>query len=179
MIKNLSKRESQIFTLCILVSLIYIGVQFVYKPIKLQEDFFQQEINATKKKIKKSMNILKKEKSVKETYDQYLENFGQKLSDQQEMNRIFSEIEVAAKKADIKIIDMKPRRIKEEDFFKNFSFTIQTQGTMSLITKFLYFLEQKPYYFQIEEVRLEKRSTRSEDIRCEIVASRILLDPAK
>ena len=178
-VKRLSKREGQIFILCILVLLIYIGFQFVYKPIRSQENFFEKKINVTKKKIKKSMNILKEEESTKVAYEQYLEVFGQKLSDQQEMNRIFSEIETAAKKADIKIIDMKPRRIREENFFKKFSLTVQTQGTMDLITKFLYFLEQKPYHFQIEGVRLEKRSTRSQDIRCEIVANRILLDPSK
>ncbi|MDD3374459.1 MAG: type 4a pilus biogenesis protein PilO [Candidatus Omnitrophica bacterium] len=178
-VKRLSKRESQIFILCILVFLIYIGFQFVYKPIKSQEDLFEKKISVIKKKIKKNLNILKEEGVVKIAYDQYLEAFAQKLSDQQEMSRISSEIEAVAKEADIKIIDMKPQRIREESFFKNFSLTVQTEGTMNLIMKFLYFLEQKPHHFQIEEVRLEKRSIRSQDIRCEIVASRILLDPSK
>ncbi len=176
MFPRLSKRESQIFVLCVLMALIFVGFQFIYRPIRSQENLVDQRINVTKKKIKKNIIILKDEKSVNVVYEEYLKVFGQKLSDQQQTNQVFSQIEAAAKKAEIKIINMKPQRIREEDLFRKFSVSVQAQGTMQLIMKFIYLLEQEPYHFQIEEIRFEKRSIRSEDIRCEIIASRILID---
>ncbi len=177
--RPLSKRESKIFIFCIFMIFIYVSYQFVYKPIEKKSKVLEGKIFKTQRRLKKNTKVLQRESVVQKKHKKYIVRFKQSLSNQEEMNRIFSEVEKVARESNVKIIDMKPNKIKEIDFYKVFSVNIQTQGSMDLISKFLYVLESDPYYFRIDEMNLEKRSTRTSYIKCRIVVSRLLIHSQK
>jgi len=172
---NPSKREKKIFIFCILMVLIYIGYRFIFIEMQEEEAFWKAKVLNAERKVEKSLNVLNKESSINARYEEYLKLLEQKTSDTQQMASILSEIESIAGEIKLKIEDMKPKKIKKQDFYNHFSVNIRIQGEMGTITKFLYALQTKPHLFHIDELRLEKRSARVKEIKCELVASRLLI----
>ena len=155
--------------------LIYIGYRFVFISMHEEKAFWEAKTLTIQRKVRKSLSVLSRESSVNARYDEYLKKLEQKASDTQEMASILSEIESIAGKINLKIEDMKPKKIKSQDFYNRFSVNIRIKGDMEAITKFLYALQTKPHFFHVDEMRLEKRSARIQEIKCELVASRLLI----
>ncbi|MDP8266521.1 MAG: type 4a pilus biogenesis protein PilO [Candidatus Aceula meridiana] len=172
---NPSQREKWIFISCILMICIYIGYRFVFIAMQEEETFWKAKVLTAQRKARKDLSVLREEFSVNARYGEYLKRLKQKTPDTQEMASILSEIESIAGNINLKIEDMKPKKIKKQDFYNHFSVNIRIKGDMGTITKFLYALQAKPHFFHINEMRLEKRSARTQEIKCEIVASRLLI----
>ena len=172
---SLNQREKRIFIFCILTVLVYIGYRFIFISMQEEESFWKAKTLTVQRKVKKSLSALSRESSVNARYEKYLRHLEQKTSDTKQMASILSEIESIAGKISLKIEDMKPKKIKKQDFYNHFSVNIRIKGDMEAITKFLYALETKPHLFHVDEMRLEKRSARIQEIKCELVASRLLI----
>lgn len=173
--RRLYPREKYIFGFCLFIVFVYIGYQFVFLPISREEIFWRSQISAMERQIARDLRILRKESDINGRYSMYLENFEQKGTDMQEMALILSEIESIAKKLNLRIEDMKPRRIRGHERSSHFPVSIRIRATVDSIAFFLYTLQTPPHVFHIEELRLEKPSIRQKDLLCEMIVSRLLI----
>ncbi|MFH1360896.1 MAG: type 4a pilus biogenesis protein PilO [Candidatus Omnitrophota bacterium] len=175
LIKPLSRREKNILGLCLLLIFIYMSVHFVFRPMNDQTKRLEKRAAEKEGDLRKALRILRKQKAVESQYAQVVALIMQKNSDEQEMASILSEIESVATEVDMRLSDMKPKKIKEIDFYHHFSVSLSVEGELETIAQFIHLLESPPHQFTMDDVRFEKRSLRTSNIKCQLTLSRILL----
>jgi len=174
-VRPFSNREKIIFILCLFMLGFYAIYYFGYQQMKEEIASQQARILQSEKDLRKYNQILRGENTIQEKLKGYKESFKQRSSDEGEMTKILSDIETAAQRIPIKIINMEPERIKRQDFYNYFSVNVQAQSSLKKICEFLYALEAKPYFFHVDEMRIEKYSIQSDDLKCQFVISRFLI----
>jgi Tfp pilus assembly protein PilO len=172
---SFSHREKIISILCLATVGFYVIYFFGYRQIKSEISAQQERIIQSEKELRDYSHVLRSEEAINQKLEDYKEHFGQRSSDEGEMTKILSDIEAAAQKGLIKIINMEPERIKSQDFYNYFSVNVQAQGSLKKICEFLYQLEANPYFFHIDEMRIEKYSIQANDLKCQLAVSRFLI----
>lgn len=173
--RRLSRRETRIFIVCLFVILVFIGHRFIFKPLKEDLAVLEQKIETSEDQLKRVLKINKKKDSVSKLYEQQIFSLRQKLSDEQEMASILSEIQSVANEIKLGVADMKPKKVKKVDFYNNFSVSLTMDGELVSIVHFLYILQNSPHFFSIDEVYFEKSSMHTALIKCRLTLSKILV----
>jgi len=174
-IRTLTKRENQILILCAAVLTIYIGYNFVYKSFQERFNSFEERIEAQKIRLTKNQKMLSRQKVLDAQYEQLSQGLRQSRSDEQEMTLILSEIESVANQIGMRVTDMKPQKVRRVDFYNQFTINLTTDSELSAILNFIYLLETRPHNFDILEMRLERSSSGSSQLRCFLTPSRFLV----
>ncbi|HOW35219.1 MAG TPA: type 4a pilus biogenesis protein PilO [Candidatus Omnitrophota bacterium] len=173
--RRLSKRETRIFIVCLFVIFVFVSYRFIFKPLKEDLAALEEKIEAKETQLKKILKINKRKDSVSKAYEQQIFSLRQKLSDEQEMASILSEIQSVANEIKLGVADMKPKKVKRVDFYNNFSVSLTMDGELVSIVHFLYILQNSPHFFSIDEVYFEKSSIRTAQIKCRLTLSKILI----
>jgi len=173
MLKNISKREKIILVVCVLLISAYFTFNFVITPIREKIDDLNNEILTKEMKLKKNYKILNLKDTQEEDYKKYSDYLKQKDNDQQEMSKLLSEIESVSGRIDIHVSDMKPLRVRAVDFYKKFSVELEAEGMLDEITRFIHSVQGKPYLLDVERLRLERRSMRTNKLKVFVLISRI------
>jgi Tfp pilus assembly protein PilO len=148
---------------------------WVYLPLKKQKEQLADKINAKERELRKAMAMIKREDVLPEAYTAVLEKLKQNSSDEKTMSSIIYEIEGVANESSISITEMKPQRVRNEDFYNNFSVSLATDGSIIEIMKFLHTLQNETHFFTIEEARFSKVSPRSQVLKCQLIVSKALI----
>ncbi len=173
--RSLTKRESLIFTLCLILTGSYGGYFLVYKPLLENLSGMDTRIAISEKKLINNLKIVNKGKSIEGVYEKLVTPFRQKTSDEQAMTSILSEIESVANQTSLRISDMQPKKVKRIDFYNHFSVTLTVEGDMQPVIKFLYTLQNSPHLFKVDEIYLEKSSIKAREVRCRLIVSKPLI----
>ncbi len=172
---KLSLREQKIFAACFLVILIYVSIQFVFRPLDKKILALQAKAQTLRKHIAKNLKVARQDNSVDSEYNRHAQNFKQKVSDEGAMTSILSEIESTANEVSMRLSDMKPKKTKRIDFYNTFSVSLTMEGEITSIIHFIYVLENAPHFFTVDDLQLEKSSSRTSQIKCRMVLSKILI----
>ena len=157
---DFAKREKILLFITIGLGLTFLIYNFLIRSLTLKFATLNKEILTNEMKLSKNLKILRKKDKVQNEYMKYSQLLKQNNSDEQEMATLLSEIESVAREIAIRISDMKPRAIKAIDFYKRLSVDIEVEAELSEITKFIYNLQNKPYLFNIDRLRFERKSRR-------------------
>lgn len=175
MLRRLSSREKTMALVCLTAVAVYAVYYFVIKPMKEEIDKSEKQIAIAEKRLTKNLSVTRQMKTVDEEYEKYKAPLKQKASDEQEMASILSEIESAAGQLDIRVADMKPKKVKRISFYNQFSVSLTIDGQLETITHFLYILQNSPHFLGVDEIRFEKTTIRSSQVKCSIVLSKSLI----
>lgn len=173
--RALSSREKAIFVICVSTIFIFIGYNGIVKPLRAKAEQVADRIKVNEQKLKKQLKTISQQAIVDREYDQYTSHFQQMGSEQQVMSSILVEIDTAARENQLRIADIKPKRVKKVDFFNNFSVSLSMEGQLTDIVKFLYLLQNSPHLYNVDELMIEKNSPRSTVLNCRLVLSRVLI----
>ncbi len=172
---NLSKREKNVLLIGATIVLVIILFNFVIDPLILRFQGLSQRLTANEIRLRKNLKILSNKKNIQAEYDKYVDFMKQKTSDEQEMSSLLSNVEKVAQELNIRITDMKPRRVKTKDFYKDLSLELEAEGLLGEITEFIYAIQNSPYLLSVEKLRLEKRSSRKPQLKTSLLISKILI----
>lgn len=173
--KRFSRREITILILCVTVVGFYVGYNFIFKPLKDKGITLSNDIDANQRRLEKNLRMIEQSGSVGKQHAQYAEQLKQKLTEEAQMAAVLSEIEFVAKQIELSIDNMKPNRVRKVDFYNEFSVSLILNGPLESVIHFLYMIENVPHLFSVESMRLEKRSPRQSDIRCQLILSRMFI----
>ena len=174
--RNFSQRERKIAVALILVIGVYGLFQGIYIPYKNKKETLNKRILTTQKKFKKNLVTIKKSEMLETKYRPILENFKQRGSDDQVMSAILAEIEGVATQVNMRIADMKPKRVRQVDFYNHFSVSLAVDASLVDVMHFIYVLQTSPHMFEIEELNLNNNAGRPDTpLRCQMVLSRLLI----
>jgi Tfp pilus assembly protein PilO len=175
--RALTRRETGILRVVIAAAVVlalYRGVYFSYK--NRREDL-QVRIAHNEKLLEKNLRAIQKSKAYEQKNQQLLDVFKQVGSDEQVMSSMISEIEQTAAALKIHLSDMKPQKNRKVDFFNQFSVSLILDGQITPIMNFIHLLQNTPHLFEVTELRLEKKSFNSNDLKCYLVLNRLLILP--
>ena len=174
-LSQFSKREKIIALISaglILILLIYF---FLLEPMLGKLDAINTEIETQELRWRKNLKILSQEAEISNQYQKYADFVRPKASDEQEMANILSEIEAVAKEVNIRILDMKPQKIKTLEFYKSFGVDLIIEGQLKDITHFLYNLQNAPHLLKTDKLHLEKESVVQPVLKASLLVSKILI----
>ncbi|MFA5059224.1 MAG: type 4a pilus biogenesis protein PilO [Candidatus Omnitrophota bacterium] len=175
MFRRLTQRETAILVVCILAVSSYVAYSFVFKPFNQGISILEDKIRVVEQQLKKDMALKGKSKEVEKQYEVYSANLKQKESDEKQMASILAEIQSVAGVINVRLADMKPKKVKRVDFYNQFSVSLAIDGQLETIVHFLYILQNAPHFFSADEIYLEKSSVRTSEIKCRLVVSRFLI----
>ncbi len=174
--RHFTKREQNIFIICILVIFSFITYNGFIKPLKGKINLIKGDIESAKIDIHKYNRVLGRSKSVEAKYSRFLGDFKQNVSNEQVMSALLSEIGVVAGKLNLRISDKKPKKVKEHDYYNHFSVSLTIDSKLVEVVHFLYILQNQPHLFDVEEIRFDKSSRRKDKtLKTRLVLSKILI----
>ncbi|MFZ5801239.1 MAG: hypothetical protein ACOY3D_07715, partial [Candidatus Omnitrophota bacterium] len=125
---NFSRREKLFAFLAIGAGLFFMAYTLVLRPMFSRLVIQDEEISSGDLQWKRYLKILGQEQSITRQYQPFSEILRLKGSDEQEMARVLSEIEAVAKGMDIRVLDMKPKKVKSSELYKSFSVDLIVEG---------------------------------------------------
>ncbi len=173
--RPLSIREKQILVVCLGTILVYFFYNLGYKHLKDLSGDIRQEAIANEKLLKKNLRVIQRWKTLSPEYESYFQMFQQKAGEGEEMSAIISQIESIANQLNIRLSEIKPRKVKNADFYNVFPVNLTLECNLQQISEILYILQTPPYLFDIEEFHLEKRSSQELLLQARLVVSRTLI----
>ena len=176
MVKRLTKREQQIFIVCAATGVIFVVYAGIGKPFQEKVSSLDDETQASVSRYQKSLRTVHKAKDVNEKYNYYLSHFKQDKSNDQVMSSVVSEIRQVAEELQLHISDLKPNRVKTEEFFNRFAVSLTIDSDFPGITKFLFNLQKEPHLFEVDELYFDKGArTNVNAIKARLVLSKVLI----
>lgn len=177
MSRTLSKREKGILAAVIILLIGVLAIKGGYLPLKDYQDSLQEQIARAEGQLHRYYRVIQKGKIYEQRYGQWLKQFEKTDSDEKMMSKMIAEIESVAEQLNISLSDMKPQRVRHEDLTDVFSVSLILDGQFVMIMEFLHMLQGAPHLFLVEEMRIEKKSFNSSDLRCYLVLNRLLVQP--
>lgn len=159
--RRLTSREQRVFVVCLLTISIYVGYNGFVKPFHERLSALDRQIAAARLEIQKNQRTVRKAEILEKAYEENLAQYKQTGSSEQVMSGILSEIEESARELNLQISNLKPKRVKNEQYFNQFSVSLTIDSELVDIVHFLYLLQQSPHFFDIEEVHFDKGARRS------------------
>ena len=160
MMRKLTKREKFFFCLFVAAGVIFIGYRFCVYPLMKTSGRQGGAVRSKYISLRKKIRSLETLAQLRNDYNLLEEKFEQDGSSEQVISSIISEIESVAGKLNLKISDLKPRKVKEDLYVNRFSVSLTLDSTFDEIIEFLRVLQQDPYRFNVDEFRIDKGSRR-------------------
>ncbi len=135
---KLSKREKQIFYLCVGLAVILILQLVVFKPLGNKLGDLNQDIQLLEAKLIKGLRQEGQRDQILKNY-KTLQAFS-KLSgsDEEVVSEFLREIEKLARESDVSLSDLKPRAVNKRTMYKEYTIDIRAEATMKDTIVFLY-----------------------------------------
>ena len=148
----------------------------VILPLKDKVQELDAQIASEQRKIRKNMQIIHDAKALDAQYESLRSSFYQNGTDEQAKSSILKEIESVARDLNLQISDLKPQRVRSNEFFNTFSVSLNMDSNLPDILKFLQILQDKPHLFDVQEVRFDKSNRRdTSSINTSIILEKTLI----
>src|ERR1051325_7518115 len=109
--KNLQEREKKFAAAGLAILIVSVYFSRVFLPLKSEYMISNQKRDSVERKLRKEKSLLRKVSAMEKQYGQYMNWFGQKLSDAEQMSALVNEIESVAAQGNLKFSELKPNQV--------------------------------------------------------------------
>jgi len=127
---------------------------FVIAPVLKKNDDLNKEITKTKMKLKKYMLLLSQESYVKGKYSKFSSVLQGLPEDKDSLVAALSELELLAKSANVRIIDIRPQGMKDVASSKEVFIDFRAEAGIGDFLRFIYDLENSLSLLRIKRFQL-------------------------
>jgi len=169
--RSLSAREQHIFIIC-LVTVFFCACYYSFVlPLRDKNDSIREEIKFYWQQISGYQEILQTEKT-------YMERpWRSSRMGTGDVSVARSEIEEAAGQAGIQLKDVIPREDRLSSFARRVSANLTLRGRFLDVMRFIYALQQRPYWWGFSEAEFKKLTGDNEDlVAAHFVIDKVFLD---
>ncbi len=175
-ISLLSEREQRIFFVCVFGVIVYGLYLGIYKPFSGRIANLDNQRQRKEVELRKALRNFENTKDVNERYVQYLGFLKQNEPDEEIMSSVFKEVEAVANQMRLRVVDLKPNKVKQKDKLNQFGISLIMEGSFIRIIEFVYELQAPKYLFKVENLHLERGFKKTGDlINAKISLSKILI----
>lgn len=176
MIKRFTQREQIISIVTLILLGVLVSYYAVIKPLREKIIFLEKKTADQRKQFGKNLKLVREAGEIEKQYAPYLEKFKQDKPNEQVMSGILAEIEAAAAGLELQISDLKPKRVKEDGRYNQFSVSLTIDSNFLNIVHFLHILQSEPHLFEVEELEFDKGSQRKSDtMKTRLVLTKVLI----
>lgn len=174
-IKHLSKRERKIFYLAILIIVGVLSYITVIEPLWQKWQELNKSISSQEIQLLKNLKILAQRDVIAQLYDKYAENIKMKGSVEEETAVILREIENIARTSNTYITDIKPLRVQDMEFYKEYYVELESEGSISNLARFIYDLQNSKQILKVKYLRLNPKDETAEVLKGYMIVTKILI----
>ena len=178
-LNKLKKREKILLFGVGALVFIWIAYSLIIEPFHNRSQRLVKDIEISKIKLKKAAKILRQREQGSKEYGKYSARFTTKESNEEEMALILNEIETQARKSYVRIVNMKPRRVVKNDFYRTYYVDLDTEASMRNILKFIRNLKNSKLSLCVEQLTLNSRARDPSILVGKMSVSRFALNPEK
>ncbi|MFC1807840.1 type 4a pilus biogenesis protein PilO [Candidatus Omnitrophota bacterium] len=175
LITKLSGKEKLILACAVIFVLSALIDRLVITPIGDKIGSINQQIKLDESQLKRHLRNFNQRADVKKEYDKYAPYVKKVGSDEEETAKILGEIEELARKADVRLVDMKPRPPEEVDFYKEYTVELEAEGEMNTVVTFLFKLNSSTQLLRAEKLRINPKEKGSSTVKASILVTKILI----
>lgn len=157
-LKLLTKRERLIFYLTLSTICSSLVFNHIFKPLVNKFNFLNQEILTYKIKLAKAFRLLGESEGVKAKYAQVSSMVKEKVSEEELLASILSELENLAKLSGLRITDIRPQSPKALRTHKEFLIEVRQEGQIQAHLRFIYELENSQQLLRIKKLQLNPKT---------------------
>lgn len=174
-LKHLSRRERGILYLAIIVIIGVLSYITVIEPLWKRWQDLNNSISSKEIKLLKNLKILAQRDIIARLYDKYAENIRMKGSVEEETAVILREIENIARTSNIYITDIKPQKVKDMEFYKEYYVELESEGDISGLARFIYELQNSKQILKVKYLRLNPKGEAADVLKGYMVVTKILI----
>jgi Tfp pilus assembly protein PilO len=172
----LTSREKIIFVICIAVVAVYIINLIILRPAQGSLNHLDQLIQDEILQYQKNMRLIEKSRHLENTYRVYQDQFKQSKDNEQTMAVMLADIEREASAYNLRISDIKPKRVERLNDYNVFSVSVTLDSEFKPMVSFLHTLQSPPYLFSVDEFALDKGGVRnSSEVKTRLILRKILI----
>lgn len=173
--KKLSIREIRILIVTVALAVIFIAYQAIFKPISEGNAGTNDRLNADMRQLVKARKLISQKALVEARWRNLVDLIGTGDSEGAQMTTIISNIESAAHDSNVHIANISPQKSVAQKDAEFQTVELEIDGEWLDIVQFLYKIQQRPNFYFINELNLEKYSDSASALRGRIVVSRMCL----
>ncbi|MCB1194595.1 type 4a pilus biogenesis protein PilO [bacterium] len=174
-LKKRTSREKYLILLTVTV-LVSVGLYlYVLEPLWVYWHGMDSTIYNLEKKLQRSQIILSREQNIEAEYLSYEKRFKLEGSDQEKTAVILKEIETAARSNKVHINDIKPRQIKDEEFYKYYVIELEVEANVIDLSKFIYDLQISTHALRVTRIQIGANSSSPNQLKTEMLVTKVLL----
>lgn len=149
--------------------------RLIINPVRSRFHRLNLQIRISEKQLGGDLRNLNQKGAITGQYEEYLQYVKRSGSDEEEVAKILGEIEALARKSSVYLVDMKPRKPREADFYKEYTVEIETEGQMPALVNFLHQLNTSGQLLRVEKLRLSLTKSGSSVLKASMLITRILV----
>lgn len=161
--------------LWIMAGAAFLGILvFVAGPLKERKEKLQADFRRETAVLLKERQSLKQAEISRVESDKLFAPFIQSGTDEAEMSRLLSQLESLAGQYGLRVVEIKPQRVKTADKAKTFVVSLNLEGSLQSLIGFLYSAQAEPHRLGIVELNLESKLPQQEGLNvCRVDLSRL------
>lgn len=156
MIKGITQREKIIFCLTIGIILFSACFNLLIAPVLKKYENLNREISLSRARLIKYLQVLSQKERIQSRITNLSSTINVSGQRKDAVVLALSELEALAKKADIRIIDIRPQASAKE-----ITIDLRAEGAIDGYFKFIYDLEHSPQLFSIKRFQLNAKPNSS------------------
>ena len=149
--------------------------RLLISPVRTKFNALNLQIRISEKQLGGDMRNINQKKFIGEEYEQYLPYIRRSGSDEEEVAKILGEIEALARKSSVYLVDMKPRKPREVEFYKEYTVEIEAEGYMESLMSFIYQLNTSSQLLRVETLRLNLTKGDSNVLSASMLITKVLI----
>lgn len=175
LLKHLSQRERNILFLAVFIILCVVSYILIIEPLRKNWQELNESISSKEMQVLKNQKILAQKDIIAQLYDRYAENIKMKGTVEEETAVILREIENIARTSNTYITDIKPLKVGDREFYKEYFVELETEGDISNLTKFIYDLQNSKQILKVKYLRLNPKSETGDVLKGYMIVTKILI----
>lgn len=172
---RLSNREKIGLYFIGLISVCAVLFYVIIEPVWKKWQDLNESINLNEQKLLKNLKILSQKDQIVELYNKYASDIKMKGSVEEETAVILSEIENIARSSNTYITDIKPQKVKDMEFYKEYFVELEAEGDIVSLTRFIYGLQSSKQILKVRQLRLNAKEDAGDKLQGYMVISKILI----
>jgi len=172
---KLSKKEKIGMSFAIAFILIASTDRLIVNPIRGRFQRVNQAIKISEKQLGHDLRNVHLKKQIEEEFEKYVQYVERSGSDAEESKKFLGEIESLAQQSNVDLVDIKPQKPIEVDFYKEYSVEIEVQGKIADLMTFLHRINISAQLLRVEKFRLNAKDSGTKALKSSMLITKVLV----
>ncbi len=170
-----SSREKMILAIGVALGSALLIQRGIYVPLRDWRNGLNDRIEHAEVQLRKSDKILQRSRAYEKEYAPFLKIYTWRGSEEQAMSALLSEIDQAARGANVQVLEIKPLKGRKTDLTGEFKIDISLEGSLADVVDYIHRLQVQPHLFHVEEFRVERKTAMADMLKCHVLIKKLLI----